>query len=146
MQSEYLNKTNLNTFEVATCGQGASCAGQCSALGASLCPSENCTDDPRTCEIDFNHVEDQRRRGSTATLSGSDLKWCTGNGCRVRVHPACCYNPNCLRWRGRKAACVWLNYLTGNNKGKTTLKEKSCNTHTQTQTQIQTQSKTQTQI
>ena len=37
-----------NTFEVATCGQGASCAGQCSALGASLCPSGDCTDDPRT--------------------------------------------------------------------------------------------------
>ena len=51
------------TPEVATCGQGASCAGQCSALKASLCPSGNCTDDPRTCEISFKTeaTEDQRR-------------------------------------------------------------------------------------
>ena len=118
MQSSYLNKTKLNTFEVATCGQGASCAGQCSALGASLCPSENCTDDPGTCEIDLNHVEDQGKERATPTVSGSDLKWCTGDGCRVRVHPDCCYNPNCLKWKGRKDACTWLGYLTGKGSRK----------------------------
>ena len=117
MQSSYLNKTKLNTFEVATCGQGASCAGQCSALGASLCPSENCTEDPGTCEIDFNHVEDQGRERSTATLSGSDLKWCTNtkHWCLVRTYEVCCFNPNCLKWSGRKVACDELGYgyLTG---------------------------------
>ena len=104
-----------NTLEVATCGQGASCAGQCSALGASLCPSGNCTDDPRTCDLEFNDetTEDHGRGRSTVTLSGSDLAWCT-NQCRVREHPDCCYNPNCLKWTGRKEACRWLNYLTGN--------------------------------
>ena len=105
-----------NTFEVATCGQGASCAGQCSALGASLCPSGNCTEDPGTCEIDFNHVEDQGRERSTSSWSGSNLKWCTNSKhqCKVRTYKDCCYNPNCLMWRGRKAACAWLGYLTGN--------------------------------
>ena len=76
------------TSEVATCGQGASCAGQCSALGASLCPSGHCTYDPGTCDIGFiiNATEDQRRsqlgfaqarknhEHSYVTLSMSDLK------------------------------------------------------------------------
>ena len=105
-----------NTPEVLTCGQGASCAGQCSAIGASLCPSGNCTDDPRTCDLEFNDeiAEGEESRKSAATLSGTDLAWCTSDGCRVRKHKGCCYNPNCLRWKGRKAACKWLNYLTGN--------------------------------
>ena len=105
-----------NSFEVATCGQGASCAGKCSAIGASLCPSGNCTDDPATCDLEFNDEtsEDQGRKRSSATLSGTDLAWCTSDGCRVRKHKGCCYNPNCLRWRGRRRACKWLNYLTGN--------------------------------
>ena len=103
-----------NTFEVATCGQGASCAGQCLALGALLCPSGNCTDDPDTCEISYTGERGQ----STATLSGSDLSWCTSDGCRVRLHPECCYNPNCLTWNGRKDACDWLNYLTGMNNDR----------------------------
>ena len=105
-----------NTFEVATCGQGTSCAGQCSALGASLCPSGQCSDDPRTCEISFpkESSDDQPGGGqSTATLSGTDLAWCTSDGCRVRVHKGCCYNPICLTWKGRAEACDWLNYLTG---------------------------------
>ena len=79
-----------NTLKLATCGLGASCAGQCSALGASLCPSGECSDDPRTCELDFNNdnAEGQQQRGqSTATLSGSDLKWCISDRCRVRKHP-----------------------------------------------------------
>ena len=96
-----------NPSLMATCGQGASCAGACSALGASLCPSGKCTDDPGTCEQGL----------STATLSGSDLKWCTGDRCRVRIHPECCYNPNCLteEWPERADICGWLDYLTGMN-------------------------------
>ena len=119
VQSEYLNKTKLNTFEVATCGQGASCAGQCSAVDASLCPSGNCTDDPGTCDLELKseNFEDEQSGGSTATYSGSDLSWCTGDGCRVRVHPECCYNPNCLTENKRADACDWLKYLTGMNKG-----------------------------
>ena len=104
-----------NTSTNVTCGQGASCAGQCSALGASLCPSGNCTDDPRTCDLEFNDNSTvvQGSGGSTSTWTGTDLKWCTSDGCRVRVNPVCCYNPTCLTWNGRKEACDWLNYLTG---------------------------------
>ena len=100
-----------NTPKVATCGQGVSCEGQCSALGASLCPSGECTD----CDLEFNeeNTERQQRGRSTATLSGTDLAWCTSDGCRVRKHKGCCYNPKCLTWKGRKETCQWLNYLTG---------------------------------
>ena len=106
-----------NTPRVVTCGQGVSCEGQCSALdGASLCPSGNCTGDPRTCKVVFESDEDgQRGSRSIATYSGTDLDWCTNakHQCRVRKHKACCYNPKCLKWTGRREACAWLNYLTG---------------------------------
>ena len=119
------------TSEVATCGQGASCAGQCSALDASFCPSGNCTDDPRTCDISFNTnaTEDQHRsqlgiaqkrdnhQHADVTLSGSDLNWCTGTTpkCKVRKNPECCLNPNCLFTRWRRNVCEHLDYFTGND-------------------------------
>ena len=101
-----------NTIEVRTCGQGASCRGQCSALGASLCPSGVCTDDPETCKLGIN----DHNHGSTDTLSPSQLDWCTNSKhqCSVKEHPDCCYNVKCLDWRGVKEACSWLNYLNGN--------------------------------
>ena len=99
-----------NTFEEATCGRGASCAGQCSALGASLCPSGICTDDPKTCELDIDNG-----------YTGSALDWCTNSKhqCRVRRHSECCYNPKCLRWPGRTKACAWLSTLSGKNINST---------------------------
>ena len=106
-----------NSLKVATCGKGASCAGQCSALGASLCPSSNCTNDPRTCQLDFDtDSTDARQRGnSDVTLSLSDLKYCTNtkHRCKVRKHNECCYNTNCLKRKGRKQTCKWLDFLTG---------------------------------
>ena len=114
-----------NTFELVTCGQGASCAGQCSALGASLCPSGKCSSDPRTCELNFESGQDQERSDlkmtvsrsqGNHTFSGSDLDWCTNekHQCKVRKYKDCCYNPQCLKWKGRKEACAWLDYLKGN--------------------------------
>ena len=104
-----------NTSTNVTCGEGASCVGQCSALGTILCPSGNCSDDPRTCDVEFNgeSTVGQGSGASTSSIIGTDLTWCTSDGCRVRVHPVCCYNPTCLTWNGRKEACAWLNYLTG---------------------------------
>ena len=106
-----------NSFKVATCGKGASCAGQCSALGASLCPSKKCTSDPKTCQLDFdnNLAEGRQRENSDATLSSSDLKYCenTIHKCKVKTYKECCYNPNCLKRRGRKKKCKDLDYLTG---------------------------------
>ena len=108
-----------NPPEEVTCGRGVSCAGQCSALGASLCPSGKCTDDPRTCDLEFPSKDDveEESGGSIATISPLDLDWCDNakHQCRVRKHKECCYNPKCLKWNGRKEACSWLNYLTGNS-------------------------------
>ena len=108
-----LSGTSFNV----TCGKGASCAGQCSALGASLCPSKKCTSDPKTCQLDFdnNLAEGRQRENSDATLSSSDLKYCenTIHKCKVKTYKECCYNPNCLKRRGRKKKCKDLDYLTG---------------------------------
>ena len=103
-----------NTPRTASCGQGASCAGKCAALGAPLCPSSNCTEDPKTCNLDFKTFV--ANQGQTpVTLPANSLNWCTNSKhqCRVRKHPECCYSSTCLTWPGRKDACDWLNYLTG---------------------------------
>ena len=87
-----------------TCGQGVSCQGQCSALGASLSQSGKCThddDDDSTCTVN-----------SDVTGPGSDLKWCLPH-CRVIKYNKCCFNPNCLEKPGRKKLCKWLDYLVG---------------------------------
>ena len=99
-----------DTIELATCGLGASCAGKCSALGASLCPSGNCSGN---CEIPFEpetSSEGETRGRSLATQPSSAFAWCSAR-CNVWRHRGCCYNPVCRRRRRR--ACRWMNYLTG---------------------------------
>ena len=54
-----------------TYGGGLSCAGRCSAIGAELCPSGNCTSDPR----DWN-PRLSRERFAVAALSASALRKC----------------------------------------------------------------------
>ena len=104
-QSVKVNCCHLNkTIELATCGRGASCAGKCSALGASLCPSGNCSGD---CEIPFDDISE---RSSMATGASSCFRWCSPR-CDVWRHRGCCYNPVCNRKRA--ATCQWMNYLTG---------------------------------
>ena len=97
------------TSELVTCGLGASCAGKCSALGASLCPSGNCSGD---CELplDLEIEEVQSRRWSSSTRPSSAFKWCSPR-CNVWRNRGCCYNPVCGRKRRR--ACRWMNFLTG---------------------------------
>ena len=95
-----------------TCGQGASCAGQCSALGASLSPSGKCDDD------NDDDVDGTCEGNSVATLQGSDLKWCLKDGCRVVRYPSCCFNPKCLEKKGRRKRCAWHDYLVGRDKKK----------------------------
>ena len=99
-----------NTLELATCGLGASCAGSCSALGATLCPSGDCTGD---CEMSFEQEETNQtetHRRPYATQPSWKFKWCSAR-CNVWKHKGCCYNPVCRERRSR--ACRWLNYLTG---------------------------------
>ena len=100
-----------NTIELATCGFGASCAGSCSDLGASLCPSGNCTGD---CEMPFEEETTSRRpRWSAATLPSSAFKWCSAR-CNVWRNKGCCFLPTCRsRSRSRARYCRWMNYLTG---------------------------------
>ena len=101
-----------NTIELATCGLGTSCAGNCSALGASLCPSGNCSGN---CEMPFEQETKKigSRGWSTATLPSSAFAWCSYR-CNVWRHKGCCYHPTCRRRRSR--ACRWMNYLTGIRK------------------------------
>ena len=100
-----------NTVELAECGLGASCAGSCSALGASLCPSGNCSGD---CEMPFEQEAESSqidsRQWSAATKPSRAFAWCSAR-CNVWSHKGCCYNPICRRRRPRP--CRWFNYLTG---------------------------------
>ena len=99
-----------NTIELATCGLGESCAGSCSALGASLCPSGDCSGN---CEIPFEqetNTTGKRRGSSEATRPSHAFRWCSP-GCNVWRHKGCCYNPVCKQ--KRESSCRWMNYLTG---------------------------------
>ena len=99
-----------NTLELATCGLGGSCAGSCSALGASLCPSGNCTGN---CEMSFEQETNENKARGQLSASSMDprrFKWCSAR-CNVWRHKGCCYNPVCRQRRSR--ACRWLDYLTG---------------------------------
>merc|ERR1711971_1134491 len=95
--------------EIVTCGFGTSCSGQCSALGASLCPSGACSD----CEIDLDTAT-----RSLATLTSNNLGHCAFGwpraGCNVRDQPLCCYHPTC---RQNKESCCrnLLDYLRVGN-------------------------------
>ena len=103
-----------NTLELSTCGLGASCAGSCSALGASLCPSGDCTGD---CELPFEQETADQREGSSgisvATIDQRKIKWCT-NKCNVWNNPVCCYHELCReKSDSHRNKCSWFNYLTG---------------------------------
>ena len=129
------NSTRLQV----TCGRGSSCEGKCSALGATLCPTGNCTDNLEDCTFtltpeglatsfcsakgatlcDTGRCADNpencnstfSRNGIADSLLPSWVfSWCS-NKCRfVKKFPACCYNPVCLRKRRRQ--CKWLeNYM-----------------------------------
>ena len=108
----YCCHTN-NTIELATCGLGVSCAGNCSALGATLCPSGNCTGD---CAYSFEQEEttEAESGSSVATKPSSAFKWCSHH-CDVWTTKGCCYNPVCRdKTSAHKKRCSWFNYLTGN--------------------------------
>ena len=90
-----------------TCGKGVSCAGQCSSLDAKLCPSGNCTDDPRDWQVPLT---EKALSLSAATLPSSALANCFPD-CRVRRRPICCYHKGC--YSKRQASCDWLSYLSG---------------------------------
>ena len=91
------------TQEIVSCGLGTSCAGQCSAIGASLCPSGVCSGNPADCQIGLDI--DAR---SLATLPSTTLQGCLQQ-CNVRRRRECCYCPTCRQ--RYPSACSWMNYL-----------------------------------
>ena len=103
------------TLTNVTCGLGASCVGQCSALDASLCPSGNCTGNPEDCKpslllepkVDDHQIGIHR---SSATQGSWGINWCSRR-CPVSRSPQCCYHPRC--YKKRKEQCCWMNYNTG---------------------------------
>ena len=102
-----------NTLELAACGLGASCEGTCSALGAVLCPSGNCSG---SCEMPFEEEEETKEaisRGfsSGATKPSKAYRWCSPR-CNVWKTKGCCYNPICKRKRSKE--CRWIDFITGN--------------------------------
>ena len=102
------------TLTNVTCGQGISCIGQCAAIEGSLCPSGNCTGDPKDCRPNLGFEEGgdpvKRKSYSVAALPSWAFKWCTPR-CRVRYHSACCFHPTCRSQR--RQLCSWMNYFTG---------------------------------
>ena len=100
------------TLTNVTCGQGTSCIGQCSAIGASLCLSEVCTADPDDCNISLEPEKRKKRRAGTckACQSLQALRKCAPK-CRVRKQPACCFHPVC--YGKRPKYCSSTNYFSG---------------------------------
>ena len=106
--------TSDNKLTMVTCGRGASCAGECSAVQASLCPSRNCTGNPEDCSLE-PHLEFEEEGDENIercpTCSGAHLKWCVAQGCPVSTSHECCYHPKC--YKQMKEECCWRDYLTG---------------------------------
>ena len=99
------------TLTDVTCGQGTSCVGQCSAIGASLCLSGNCTEDPEDCNLILDST-DTRKRSSMATLSSDKLKHCYP-ACKVKHIPGCCFHASCYAIRPK--LCSKMNYFSSNS-------------------------------
>ena len=100
------------TLTKVTCGQGTSCVGQCSAIGASLCLSEICTADPDDCNISLEPEKRKKRNAGTckACQSSQKLRKCAPS-CRVKRKPACCFHPVC--YEKRPKYCSNTNYFSG---------------------------------
>ena len=100
------------TLTKVTCGQGTSCVGQCSAIGASLCLSEICTADPDDCNISLEPEKQKKRNAGTckACQSSQKLRKCAPS-CRVKRKPACCFHPVC--YEKRPKYCSNTNYFSG---------------------------------
>ena len=125
--------------KIANCGQGASCAGSCLALGATLCPSGDCAGD---CRLHFgeedSYNEEHRRAGwflfliwgklalsccliswrhifisgnSPATTRSAAWSWCPRARCPVQKKEGCCYNPVCHKKKPDE--CAWKDFIQG---------------------------------
>ena len=111
------------TLTNVTCGEGLSCTGQCSAIGATLCPSGNCTENPEDCRLSplLDQEEGHSRKGpSISALPSWAFKWCAPR-CKVYYHAVCCFHPTC-RWK-KWDQCNWMRYHTGRFHSRSFMKE-----------------------
>ena len=95
-----------------TCGNGTSCAAQCSGRSLTLCPSGSCTQDPLDCKIAGEDSGARRKRGVSGALLPPRLYSRCRARCRwVKRYPACCLHPTCRSTQSRK--CAWLENYHG---------------------------------
>ena len=106
-----------NTPVSVHCGQGLSCAGTCSAQGATICPTGDCLG---TCEIALDQEAPPAPTTTGGVLSPSTkpseaYRHCYPT-CKVKgeQNQHCCFHPQCLK--KRPGLCSWVNDLTGNVK------------------------------
>ena len=90
-----------------TCGNGTSCAAQCSSSSLTLCPSGSCTQDPLDCKIAGEDSGARRKGGVSGALLPARLFSRCPRLCRwVNLYPRCCLHPTCRSAQTRK--CAWL--------------------------------------
>ena len=106
-----------NTPVSVHCGLELSCAGKCSAQGATLCPSGDCLG---TCEITLDQEAPPPPTTTGGVLPPSTkpseaYRHCFPK-CKVKgeQNQHCCFHPECLK--KRPTLCSWVNDLTGNAK------------------------------
>ena len=106
-----------NTPVSVHCGLGLSCAGKCSAQGATLCPTGDCSG---TCEVTLDQEAPPPPTTSGGVLPPSTqpseaFRRCFPK-CKVKgeENQHCCFHPECLKLRPR--LCSWVNDLTGKKK------------------------------
>ena len=110
--------------EKVQCGSGTSCADQCSARGAALCPSGICSGNLADCEQGL----DLLIRSNAATNPTSDLRFCVRESvnCNVQRHPQCCFHPVCAK-RDKCKVCTFSDILRTSNDHLRTSMQRYCN-------------------
>ena len=100
-----------------TCGQSMSCLARCASLGATLCPTQLCTEDPKDCHPKWPPApaeeENSTRSKRRAIFKPSQAyNWCPRYCKWVWYYPACCLHPTCYKKQQRR--CNWIYYYLGN--------------------------------
>ena len=99
-----------STTTTVSCGLGVSCAGGCTAVGGTLCPSGKCTGLIEDCEPGLE-VDEEPQARSLASLPSWKTNRCVKNGCNVRFDKICCFSETCHK--RRKRLCQWMSNYAG---------------------------------
>jgi hypothetical protein len=100
------------TVVEVTCGNGTSCAAQCSGRSLTLCPSGSCTQDPLDCKIAaLDSGARSKRQVASVLLPLRLFSWCPARCHWVKWYPRCCLHPTCRSSQPGK--CAWLENYHG---------------------------------